>query len=693
MPESTALPVIRIAGLTPDSLGNYLASLGLVRVLTRRWPGVRCAWQGRTFAVVGGPTVPQELVDELCDIAGNAGWSRYERRNPGWYESQTSDKQKTGMPLAVWRASADEHALELFDAHIVAPPRYFNPLLGNGGSSGNRDFSDGWKRAVSQLASKRSEARDDLVRLIVGEPQRWMVEKLNAACWFSSANKLYNSGQAPFREGVISPWLMALACEGLPFFAGAPSRRLGSRTNRDRVAAFPFITRCQASESAGQVERDQAEVWAPLWERPMSVPEIRVLFSRGRAEVRSRGGAVTPSQFAVAIAQRGVDAGITGFARFVLGRTTSGNTFEPRSEGIIDVTAASSDHVRVRALEAILDLINQLPEDRKRNKPFAGLRGPLERALIDVVKRPRFAERSRNLLDAMATVLDRIDRNAQLRARQISWKPLPNDWVPELFGDACPPLEARLSLALVASFPRGRPFAAYRFGVTGRNNKVLVHEKIAPARWVWRQGDIGPTLCEVLLRWLLDWSADVEKSPEIATRRNFIAASLRDVDSWLSGNVDDDLFTRWLSRLALFDWNYVPQQKTVALPSPYSLAVSPLLCLFGLMQPLFDLQPVKTRFGNSSDLLPEASGARTPAAARRLAALLLSQQFDAALAFAASRYAVANLPIARRELQLWEASSARLLSSMLIPVSAPERTFLLDRWLGSTRKKEEVAYA
>ncbi len=47
MTQAIRLPVVPIPGLTPDSLGNYLASLGLLRVLAHEWPQVRhgLAWQ------------------------------------------------------------------------------------------------------------------------------------------------------------------------------------------------------------------------------------------------------------------------------------------------------------------------------------------------------------------------------------------------------------------------------------------------------------------------------------------------------------------------------------------------------------------------------------------------------------------------------------------------------------------------
>ena len=101
------------------------------------------------------------------------------------------------------------------------PASASTPLLGSGGNAGKRDFSDGWSRAVQAIGQAPEMAQDicELRCLLLGQPVGKMIEKLNAACWFSDANKLYNSPTGrPYREGAISPWAMALACEGLMFF-------------------------------------------------------------------------------------------------------------------------------------------------------------------------------------------------------------------------------------------------------------------------------------------------------------------------------------------------------------------------------------------------------------------------------------------------------------------------------------------
>jgi len=697
------LPAIPIPGVRPDSLGNYLASLGLLRVLARTWPEVRIAWKEEVLHVVAGPDSLDAVLDELVNVATKNTWTPYER---GWVKKQKeSTKRKSGAPLAEWQAQASEEHLELFAAHVVPRGRvHFNPLLGSGGNAGKRAFSDGWKKAVDELkkesAKASGQARKELESLLMGEPVTWLLEKLNAASWFSDANKLYNSGQNPYREGLISPWAMALACEGLPFFAGAASRRLGSRARA--VGAFPFVTQAAAPSTAGEAGRDTAEVWAPIWDRPMTLPEVHALFARGRAEVRGRG-AVTPAAFATAIMERGVDAGITGFLRVSLGRTTSAKTFEPRYEGRIALPSAEvmkhateSATPLASALERILGLVDRLPRDEKKGKRwrFAGLRGPIERAMIQLAASPSDPAVACSLLDAIVAALDKVDRNQGYRAKQVSWKPLPIAWLPALFGDQAPPLEARLALAAVAGFPASRPFALYRFGVEWQYGGY-VHPKQAPLGWVWGPGELPRVLSDVLTRRVLDW----EKASKDGSWREWPAcpilpAAYEYVDGWLAGEADEQLLECWLSRLALFDWRSVPASVSTKLAGQESskATISGALALAGLFQPLFDLNPV-CRPGSTYNPLDPESGARTPAAARRLIALIRTGQADAAVAFARSRYAMAKTWLATTEAPWFIEDPERLLASLLFAIPLRERGSLIQRWLRPQTEERELAYA
>ena len=702
MTSNTAvLPIIRLPGLQPEVLGNYLASLGLLRLLARKWPSVRIAWREGVLHVVGKLDL-DAIVAALVDIADKGAWTPYERK---WVKAQKdSTRKKSGRPLALVEAEIQESLLELFAAHAVAHAQVaFNPLLGTGGNAGRRDFAKGWKAAVDNLqkSPKGIDKGKELRAWLLGEPVSWVLKgsHLGAASWFSSANKLYNSGQQPYREEPLSPWAMALACEGLPFFAGAPSRRLGARARAQ--GAFPFICRPTAPTAPGEAGRNRGEVWAPLWDRPMTLPEVRALFQRGRAEVRGRG-ANTPAAFAAAIVRRGVDAGISSFLRFSLGRTTSENTFEPRFEGSIPVRGGNSQEVIVRArsdaVECMLALVEKLPEDRKQGSRwrFVGLRGPVEAALVRLAQTPDEPEAVRALLGATVSALDKIDRNRSFREKGVFWEPLPLDYLPALFGDEEPGLEARLALALVSSFPRSRPFTLYRFGVEWQYDRFQ-HPKQPPRRWVWGAGELSRILVRVLSRRTLDWEEEGKKMATTTEKPvcDLFPTSCWDVSQWLHGNVDEYQMERWLSRLALFDWRTVSRSLRAKLRAGGQagdrVPADGPLCLFGLLQPLFDHCPVPLA-GGDDDLLDPGTGSRTPAVARRLIALIQAGQLDAAVDLAASRYAMARTPLAKFDLTWFVGDPDRLLASLLFTVSARERAALVQRWLRPQRKKGEVTY-
>jgi CRISPR-associated protein Csx17 len=718
------LPVLALPGLLPDSLGSYLASLGLVRVLSSKWPSTRIAWRDEVLQVVGGPATLDELLDELVRVASEREWTPYDK---SWSDAQKKGtKAKSGEPLALWQAQADEQHLQLFAAHAVPHARVsFNPLLGSGGNAGRRDFAAGWTRAVDALATARpnvskkpkgrgkkaavaegdagsgtDERRSELQAFFLGQPVAWLLEKLGAGSWFSDATKLYNSGQSPSREGHISPWAMAFACEGLALLAGGASRRLGARARA--IGAFPFVTQAVAPKAAGEAGRILGEIWAPLWQRPMTLAEIGALFLRGRAELRGRG-ALTPAVFATAIRERGVDAGVSEFRRFTLGRTTSANTFEPRFEGrfALDADVGGMSAATSNSLERVTALIEQrgFPRDRKVGQRwrFEGLRGPIEAELLAVAAEPRRSEAAIALLDAVAGALDRIDRNRSFREGKVRWEPLPLEWLPSLFAAEQPGVEARLALSFVSGFPEALPFTAYRFGVEwtkdGKHDWTtkptwFEHSKVAPARWVWGPGELSRVLGAVLSRRLLDDGKLDATSTTRSKGRAPLAAKMADLSQWLAGEIDEPLISAWLSRLALFDWRRIPQEmRSLINAETAPPGVDGELALLGLMQPLVDQRPLVVRNLSPNDLLSDETGARTTEAARSLVTLIRSANLDAAIRLARSRYAMAGARLASFDVPLRAHDTDRLVAALLFTISHRDRAVLFERWLRPRRRQ------
>jgi len=723
------LPALALPGLSPDNLGNYLASLGLLCVLSRKWPNTRIAWRDEVLQVVGGPSTLDELLDELVRVASERMWTRYGR---DWADAQRKSselaqkprtKEASGVPFALWQAEAAEELLDGFTAHVVAhgTGRSMNPILGKAGKIGQRDFAKGWSRAVDLLAppkpakqgknetSAKKEAReqadadalrveairkrDELHAVLQGTPTSWLEKDLNAATWFSQANKLYNNGQKAFREGFLSPWLMILACEGIPFLSGGTSRRLGAKARA--VAAFPFVTKALAPDVSGSAGRDAAELWAPTWQRPMAASEVVALFRRGRAELSGRS-AQTPGAFASAILRRGIDGGIEEFRRFALGWTTAQDYVEPRFQGAISTARSNGAAARelTRALERVTALIEHrgFPRDRKVGQRwrFVGLRGPIEAALLDVAAEPNNAEAGIALLDAITAALDRIDRNRSFREGNVRWEPLPLEWLPSLFADEQAGVEARLALSLVSSFPVAQPFTTYRFGVEWKYGPTYgnyTHTERPPARWVWGPGDVARVLGAVLSRRLLDQEADADKPQQRG--RAPLPAKTSQVRQWLTSDLDESLFSAWLARLALFDWRRVPQEARSLIHRGASAPQADgELVLLGLVQPLVDQRSLVIRDLSLDDLLSDETGARTTEAARSLVTLIRAGNLDVALRLASSRYAMAGARLASFEVVFDTHGLDRLVAALLFTISDRDRAVLFERWLRPRRRPQ-----
>jgi CRISPR-associated protein Csx17 len=113
--------------------------------------------------------------------------------------------------------------------------------------------------------------------------------------------------------------------------------------------------------------------------------------------------------------------------------------------------------------------------------------------------------------------------------------------------------------------------------------------------------------------------------------------------------------------------------------------VTALLALHGLLLPLLDHRPV---LSGGRDLLAKETAARTPAAARRLVALLRVGHVTAALTLARSRYSVARAQLATQHAEVRVHDPARFLASLLIPTADYERAdILVRRWLRPTRSQ------
>lgn len=721
------LKAIPLPGLTLDTLGLYFAALGLLRLLSRKWPQVRGCWRNGVFTVILGPESSEELEAFVFEVGSTDQWSRYGKPwdVPQKADTKAAQAKKPVSAVAQWRAQADELELTVLASHLVPGEKRnsFNPIFGTGGNAGKRLFSSGWTNAKEAiLQPKRGIAPEDLrvdLRAFLNGDSCSILGDFGAGCWFSLANKVYNSGfEKPFAGGQITPWAMLVACETFPLLAGSTSRLIGA--HRKQNAAFPFVSRSPAPESETACGQWLGDFWAPVWQRPLSVAEVTAIFQSGKAELGGKA-ALTSAAFAGAIVQRGVDAGLAEFRCFTLQRTTSDNTFESRLSRVIVIPKQSplfSEFFR-RAIA----LRDRLPEDRKQGKSwrYKGLQGALDRILLDFAQvvgegdEHRQFEAALAVLDAVLGALEKVDRNKSHREAKVAFERLPLDflaWLAEHEGGST---EFRLAVAIASlkdetkgAKPDGRarlpqPFLAYRLGATG-NGRFWKIPKDRPLRAIWSPRDLVDNLCALARRRLIE-----SPTTAIAPFRSQIPAPLSDVLTFLHDQTDDALLARWLDRLSLFDWSFSQELRNVLKAQEQAIShwsgeaalyayFRPLLddgLLRGLQRQIAPSDRFRKRSGGSGLMDRWAKQGTEPllATAGRLSFTLAAlNRGDAATAWAQARSAfhAERIPIADfgRDLPFATPKPRRLLAALIIPATAHQvHGYFSDHWQSPSQPK------
>ena len=696
------LPVIALNGLRADSLGIYMASLGLFSLVARKWPGVRAVWRSASFCLVGGPATLEQIVAFVGEIGEENTWSRYEKpwdqaKKADVEESRKGKGRETSRRTARWRAlEAEEQSLLVFGAHLALDERVrMNPLLGTGGNAGQREFDRGWRKAVARIekpprGQTRAAFNADLKAFLDGQACKHLGD-FSGGSWFGAANKIYNHGtKQPSRKGQISPWAMALACEGLSFFAGGPSRQLGSR--RQPKGAFPFVTQAMGPNTEDEAGGVEAEIWVPIWRQPTTVPELRLLFLRGRAEVGGKCAA-SSSTFAAAILSRGIDAGIAEFRRFLLLHTTSKQTFESRLAAVVPVPRESPHDATTTVLRMITELLHILPRDRQvRGRwRFAGVRGPLEQAVVSFATTPPgegLTEQAWSLVDRVIEALVKVDRNRNFRNPGVRFRLLPGEWATQFLREDPPEREGRLALAIssLAETQSSAEIIAYRLGVK-KSRAQWEFPESAPARRVWNDAGMNECLGSVAERRV--WETLQSGAPTTPFRAT-VRVTLDDLHAWLSGEVDEGKVRLWLDRLCVFDWGSKASSEAAGeLCRGFCrtrTVVDGALALYALFRPLASDWLIRQILKESGI---QAEKVTTCGYLAQVIAMLRRGDMNSAVEVASEAYRSLGVPLADFNANPAGPDPARLMAALIIPVRDEQVLTVFRRWRSPTELTTE----
>jgi CRISPR-associated protein Csx17 len=681
-------------GINTDSLGHYLAGLGLLAVTARRWPTIRACWHDGRFKLLSDQIATTDEIKQylLTD------WrpTTYER----WWSTAQKKDTKAKSSLNLWKErnnkSLDE--VRLLDAHVVGMGRNcFNPVLGTGGNIGKRDLAKAWKDSVRLLSKPESSGWLDAT--LMGNADCGMPDLASAGTWFVFANKTFNSGQSWYREGQLSPWSFLLALEGATLLVGDVNRRLGVRSRP--YAVFPFISDPTQPESDGEIGLARAEFWAPLWDNPALLCEVEALLQRGMARLGGRA-ARAPNEFAVAALAAGVDAGVTAFARYELRQTTSSKVFEAIPREHIKTRGEdteSSSNRRGIASKLLLELVESgwidrlpyEPRDSKQKGKFVGLRGPVEAAIVRIGERHDDASRWQELLLKLCNTQSRIDRNKMHRERCVPLRLLDAAWFDFAF-PSCEGIPDEIDIArAIASigWPMDAksgdlPLLANIFGVEitpQRGNVGIQFSKSRTARAVWGTGTAQQLLLGVAHRRLID-AGKLTSKPFAASCFCSAAAlhrMLRD-----DGGIELEEVIRWIPALSLIDWSRRPHIESTRGPN---IEADGTILLQALARPLFHGSKLVIRNDETQRSEPFFPQQLEPTAGllRRVFNLIRFNSLDEAIQILRDRYLAAGRDIVMPSTG-FEANGELVTASLLIPISDQAVVSGFRRWLKPSKR-------
>jgi CRISPR-associated protein Csx17 len=661
--------LVPFPGINTDCLGHYLMGLGLLRAVSGRWSETRGCWHDGIFYLA------TDFDLEALTTFLQSDWQPTPYEN-WWADAQEADRGKIAEMTWASRSVQSVAKLRVGDCTLVPIARnQFNPLFGTGGNVGRRDLAKGWRDAKKLIAEKESSTW--LNAALLGDDVASLPEFKIGGTWFVYNSERFNSGLSWSRTGILSPWAFLLAMEGALLVRGGSGRRLGARARP--YAVFPFISQPlspSANEEVGQ--KTAGEFWAPLWEQPATLGEMRALFQRGLARLGGRA-ATAPHEFAVAALAAGADAGVTHFVRFELRQTTSSQVYEALPRQTFPLHSQSvGEHIPPSSLlERLLgrnwfDSLPYEPARRDSKVKFSGLRGPLERLILSVAREPENPESWRELWLRLAATQARVDHNLNLRKKcralpWLSWR-----WLERAF-PGTPLPEIRLAAAF-AALGAGTDYPAQCnvFGIDVTKSNPVFHQPGRPARVVWHDGEAQTALLDFVQRRLTD--CDKENKQSLASLANRLRLSPNDIAQFLMGDATFmETIHLWLPPFTLLDWTKSPSfLENSAIQHP---AESELL-LWALFKPFFfpeELIVQGRRFFRETSTTKPAFSRQIFHRLRRGAVV---EAIDLAVAgYHAQGFRIVA-PVAPSNL-----NAGRIAAAIALPISAADLARLVVRWL------------
>ncbi len=458
-------------------------------------------------------------------------------------------KDEKGRLITLLRARWPEDATRWLDAVVTLAsdePAY-PPLFGAGGTDGRFEASDAFMGALVTIAQDRSWRRDALEAALFAAPKP-ALDELTPGLFAPGGIGGPNAGEGFEGGGGADPWDIVLGFEGLLLLSASVGRRFGSRTAAAR-AVFPFVVR---SVAAGHptvgAESSKGEVWLPIWDRPISLAELRHLCREGRADWNGRP-AVTGVDIARALVSLGVDRGLTEFRRYGL-QNRSGRSYLATPFGRFRVRWRP-DSLLLADLDPFLDDLGAIRENKQVPAALRRRLRHLDDAILAYCGEGSRARLLDVLLSAAAldrTLAEHPGLRDRIRVRPVP--PLSRGWV-FATNDNSPEFDLAAAIASLQPGKDGTPGWTRQYlapvRLTGRS---WVWDADADRRVIWTGRDTMADIGRLLERRLLE----VEGRTDAAPVRGAWRARPESVGALIRGDIDAAHLGRLVEALVLIDW-------------------------------------------------------------------------------------------------------------------------------------------
>ncbi len=483
------------------------------------------------------------------------------------------------------RNRLSDKCVEWLDATVVLSEKDAeSPLLGSGGNDGRLDFTKAFmlylKEALSTkegvdekwLAHARKQLRSALFADSVATAKKEIVGQ-----FYPAGAGGVNATQGVSDSPMVNPWDFILGMEGTLVLASATVRQLaaGMRTK----ASFPFTVKSSkvGYGTAADAEDVKAELWLPLWSRMSPYKEVSHIFKEGRVQFSHQKRIVKSGfDFARAVAELGVDRGISSFQRYVFTRRFGKNYFAvPLS--IFEVKERPLASL-VQQVDRWLDALARATSDEKKTPPrFVRARKRIEEAIFKLCARGD-VEDLRETFVALGAAEAELANGEKFRSGDEKKKPLlpltglSLRWLWEC-DDQTP--EFSIAAALAAIGGEGK-VGALRSNVEPFDQTTRQWAKNSNS-FVWSAAALEINLAAVLQRRSIDSRMHSLSHPPLGSNH---FASLEAVAAFLNRETDDERIEEFLRALILLD-KFTPAKEPCYVPPglPRAYALLKLLYL------------------------------------------------------------------------------------------------------------------